>query len=86
MRLNDLNNERKERITNICLEFSDRFHNEGDDLQFNDAIKLSNDTNITILIFTKNYRYPPILKPEVGAKVNKMLDQGIIQPSSSFQN
>lgn len=41
------------------------------------------DTKKAKPIFTKMYRHPQIHKQELKAQVNKMLDQGIIEPSSS---
>lgn len=34
-------------------------------------------------MFVRPYRYPPNLKDEIERQVKEMLDQGIIQPSTS---
>ena len=34
-------------------------------------------------MFVRPYRYPPNLKDEIEKQVKEMLDQGIIQPSTS---
>ena len=38
---------------------------------------------LALNLFLRPYRYPPILKSEIEKQVNDMLQQGIIQPSSS---
>ena len=83
LRLDHLNSEEKEAITNLCLDFEDIFYLEGDKLTFTSEIKHSIDTGNTKPIFTKSYRYPQIHKEEVKTQIKKMLDQNIIQPSIS---
>jgi RNase H-like domain found in reverse transcriptase/Reverse transcriptase (RNA-dependent DNA polymerase)/Integrase zinc binding domain/Integrase core domain len=83
LRLDHLNNEEQELITNLCLDFSDIFYLEGDKLTFTNEIKHRIDTNDSKPIFTKSYRYPQIHKQEVKKQINDMLDQGIIRHSIS---
>ena len=83
LRTDHLNEEEKELITQICLEFSDIFYLEGDHLTFTNEIKHSIQTKDAKPIYTKSYRYPQVHKEEVKTQISKMLDQGIIQPSVS---
>jgi hypothetical protein len=83
LRIDHLNEEEKEMITQICLDFSDIFYLEGDKLTFTSEIKHSIQTKDTKPIYTKSYRYPQVHKEEVKTQISKMLDQGIIQSSVS---
>lgn len=60
-----LNEEEKELITNLCLEFIDIFYVESDQLIFTNEIKHSIETGNSRPIFTKYYRYPQVRKAEV---------------------
>lgn len=83
LRTDHLNEEEKELITDLCLEYEDIFYLEGDTLTFTSEIKHTIDTSNNRPIFTKAYRYPQIHKEEVKSQVQKMLGQGIIRPSIS---
>lgn len=83
LRLDHLNEEENELITQLCLEYADIFYLEGDQLTFTNEIKHAIDTNDAKPIFTKSYRYPQIHKEEVKTQVSKMLDQNIIRHSNS---
>lgn len=83
LRLEHLNEEESELIQELCLNFSDIFYLEGDHLSFTNEIKHTIDTNNAKPVFTKSYRYPQVHKEEVKTQVSKMLEQGIIRPSSS---
>lgn len=83
LRTEHLNDEEKELITNLCLDYSDIFYLEGDHLTFTSEIKHPIDTNNAKPVYTKSYRYPQIHKEEVKNQVNKMLNQGIIRHSVS---
>lgn len=81
-----LNSEEKKAIQKICFEYRDIFHCEDIPLSFSNEIthkiNLTNDSPI----YTKSYRFPEIHKKEVASQISKMLDQGIIQPSTSPWN
>lgn len=83
LRTDHLNDEEKELITNLCLEFQDIFYLENDVLTFTNEIKHSIDTNNAKPIYTKSYRYPQIHKEEVRTQISNMLKQRIIRPSIS---
>lgn len=83
LRTDHLNEEETELVTELCLDFSDIFYLDGDNLTFTNEIKHTIDTNNARPVFTKSYRYPQIHKEEVKTQVNKMLEQGIIRHSIS---
>lgn len=83
LRLDHLNEEEQELITKLCLEYSDIFYLEGDNLSFTNEIKHQINTKDNKPIYTKSYRYPHVHKEEVKNQISKMLDQKIIQPSTS---
>lgn len=83
LRIDHLNPEEQEFITDLCMKFSDIFYLDGDNLTFTNEIKHQIDTNNAKPTFTKSYRYPQIHKEEVKSQVNNMLNQGIIRHSIS---
>lgn len=83
LRLEHLNEEEKDLLTEVCLKFADIFYLEGDTLTFTNEIKHIINTEELKPIYTKSYRYPQIHKQEVKKQISEMLDQGIIQHSVS---
>lgn len=82
-RTDHLNSEEKNKLLQIIAEFSDIFYHENSPLTFTSKIKHQIKTSDEIPIYTKSYRYPFIHKKEVETQIQKMLDQNIVQPSSS---
>ena len=83
LRLDHLNFEEKDHITKLCLKYPEIFYLEGDKLTFSNRIKHSIKTTDPNPIFTKSYRYPYVHKQEIKKQIDKLLEQGIIQPSFS---
>lgn len=83
LRLNHCNNEEKETIRNLCLEFRDIFHCEDIPLSFTNAIKHKIKLTDETPIFAKSYRYPEVHREEVKTQISKLLDQKIIRDSNS---
>lgn len=83
LRLDHLNDEERQSIQKICLEFNGIFHLEGDILTTTNAIKHEINTTTNSPIVTKTYRYPEVHKAEVNSQIQKMLKQNIIKPSKS---
>lgn len=83
LRLNHLNQEEKDKIINLCLNYCNLFYLEGDQLTFTNKIKHEIITNNAKPIASKSYRYPQIHREEVKRQINKMLEQNIIEPSTS---
>lgn len=70
-------------ILNLCNKFKDIFYKPGDNLTFTNKIKHKINLTDDTPIYTKSYRYPFVHKQEVQNQMQKMLEQGIIRPSSS---
>lgn len=83
IRTDHLNSEEKQKILNLCKEFSDIFYYEGMPLTFTSKIKHAINTSDELPVYAKSYRYPFIHKAEVESQINKMLKQNIIRPSNS---
>lgn len=85
--LKDLNTEERQSILDICREFNDLFYLEGDSLTTTTAIK----HEIKTLpekppVNTRPYRMPEVHKAEIKSQVDKMLQEGVVRPSSSPWN
>ena len=82
--LQNLNKEERESVEKICAKYSDIFFLPGDKLETANicehSIKLKNNINP---IYTKPYRLPQSLKPEIKKQINKMLEDDIIEESNS---
>ncbi|CAK1583549.1 unnamed protein product [Parnassius mnemosyne] len=83
LRLSHLNKEEKEALCDLCCTYSDIFHLPGDKLTYTNVLQHEIPTSSSIPINTKSYRFPDVHKPEVERQINKMLDDGIIKPSTS---
>lgn len=85
MKLKHLNDEEQKTIENICAKYSDIFYLPGDQLTTTDiythTISVKPNTNP---VFSKQYRLPYSQKDEVKRQINKMLEEGIIEPSKSY--
>lgn len=74
-------------ITRVCNEYRDIFYLPGDKLTAKDTIQ----HEIPLLhntppVHVKPYRIPQAQKEEVDRQVKKMLEEGIVRPSSSPYN
>lgn len=84
IRTDHMNSEEKRNILNICKDFKDIFHIDGDTFSFSNTIKHAIDSPP---VYTKNYRYPQVHKAEVKDQIQKLsLAQKIIQSSHSPYN
>lgn len=83
IRKEHLNLEESESLDKIISDFSNIFFIEGDSLTFSNHTKHRIPTTSNTPIHTKTYRFPQVHENEVKTQVHKMLDQDIIQPSSS---
>lgn len=85
--LNHLNLEEKSTILDLCREYNDVFHLEGDQLSTTSAttheIPLIPNSKP---IYIKQYRLPESTKDEVNKQVSEMLANDIIQNSKSPWN
>ena len=81
-----LNTEEAISLEHIISEYTDIFYLDGDRLTYSNFFKHRIPTSSDIPIRAKTYRLPPMHEQEVKQQIQKMLDQDIIQPSSSPWN
>lgn len=86
IKLDHLNETEKGQIVRLITEYQELFHLPGERLPatpiYQHEIVLKHDTPI----FTKQFKYPEAHRNEVCKQVNKMLEEGIVQPSMSPYN
>lgn len=83
LRVSHLNSEETNALYDLCSDYSDIFHLPEDKLTYTDALQHEITTSSAVPINTKSYRFPEIHKQEVQSQINKMLNDGIIKPSTS---
>ena len=89
LRLQHLNEEERVSIVNLCEEYSDIVHLLNDKLTCTSTIENASPTPAIILhraIHLRSYRLPSIHKEDVKRQTEKMLEDGIIQHSTSPRN
>jgi hypothetical protein len=89
LRLQHLNGEERVSIVNLCEEYNDIFHLPNDKLTCTSTIEHAIPTpaiNPHRAIHLRPYRLPSIHKEEVKRQTEKMLEDGIIQHSTSPWN
>lgn len=84
LNLNELNSEEALSIQKICAKYSSIFYLPGDKLSVTDIYthNISLKPNVSP-IFSKPYRLPKSQKVEIEQQIDKMLKEGIIEPSKS---
>jgi len=87
LRINHLNSEEKKALINICTEFNDIFHLEGDSLTYTTKIEHKiitkiNSSSVNIRSYCLSEKY----KIEVNHQIQEMLNQEIIRPSINQWN
>ena len=87
IRSDHMNKEEKQSIIEICEQYSDIFHLEGDHLTFTNAaehnIKINENQTP---IYKRPYRLPYSQQDEINSQIRKMLDDDIIEQSTSPWN
>lgn len=83
LRTDHLNEEEKRSLLELCKNYNQIFHLEGDKLTSTNVLCHQIITESNAPIQTKTYRYPEVHKQEVNTQISKMLQQGIIRPSTS---
>lgn len=78
-----LNQEEQSQLFKLLKKYSHILYKPGDKLTFSNKVKHTINTTDEIPVHTKSYRYPFVHKEEVNKQINQMLEDGIIQPSSS---
>lgn len=84
MKFSHMNKEEQKSIENLCAKYADIFYLPGDKLNTTDiythTISLKPGSNP---IFSKPYRLPHSQKSEIKNQIDKMMEEGIIEPSKS---
>lgn len=83
LRTDHMNAEERANLLTLCREYSDIFYLDDEPLTFTNQIKHRITTTDEIPVHSKTYRYPFVHRQEVQSQIKKMLDQGIIRPSTS---
>lgn len=86
LRLDHLNEEEKQSIIDLTTQYNHLFFLPGDDLGHTHLVSHTIPTSDNIPTHTKQYRYPQVHRNEIQKQVNKLLDQDIIQHSTSPYN
>lgn len=73
-------------LRKLCEEYSDIFALPGDKHTVNNFYQQSLNLKSNTPIYKKNYRYPHSQKSEIDKQVKEMLQQNIIEPSTSCYN
>lgn len=83
LRTEHMNPEERDSLVTLCNMYNDIFHLPEDVLTTTETLKHPIPTTTNAPIFTKSYRYPKVHETEVKQQITKMLEQKIIQPSTS---
>lgn len=86
LRLDHLNSEERESVERLIREHPDRFHLPYDNLEATTATEHYIPTIDKIPIHTKQYRFPPVHKEEISRQVNDLLNDQLIENSTSPYN
>jgi len=86
LRLDSLNSEEKDSLISLIENHSDRFHLPFDNLEYTNAAQHFIPTINEVPIHTKQYRFPPIHKEEINKQVSELLNNDIIEYSTSPYN
>lgn len=76
----------RDKLENLCIEFNDIFSLQGDLLSENNFYEQSIALNDQKPTYIKNYRLPESQKNEINEQIQTMLNEGIIQNSTSPYN
>jgi len=82
-RLEHLNDEEKNKLTQLLKEFSDIQYSEDKDLTFTSVIRHEIKTSHDNPVYKRPYSYPFSYESEVNKQIEEMLTQGIIRESDS---
>jgi len=76
----------KSDLTKLCTEYSDIFGLETETISANNFYKQKLRLNDKTPVYIKNYRMPESQKPEIQRQVDKLIKDGIVEPSISEYN
>lgn len=76
----------RSKLTDICSEYADIFAIETDQMTVNNFYKQDLNINDKEPVYTRNYRTPHTQKQEINRQVKKLLENDLIENSSSNYN
>ncbi|XP_076271644.1 uncharacterized protein LOC143203410, partial [Rhynchophorus ferrugineus] len=83
IRHSHLNHEEQNSLFKLLQKYRHVLHKTGDKLTFTNEVKHKIKTTDEIPVHVKTYRYPYVHKNEIEKQIAEMLENKIIQPSSS---
>ncbi|XP_076269006.1 uncharacterized protein LOC143201674 [Rhynchophorus ferrugineus] len=83
IRHSHLNHEEQNSLFKLLQKYRHVLHKTGDKLTFTNEVKHKIKTTDEIPVHAKTYRYPYVHKNEIEKQIAEMLENKIIQPSSS---
>lgn len=86
LKLTNVDGKVKDKLTKLCKKFNNIFSLQGDKLTCNNFYKQSIEVTDKIPVYIKNYRAPEIHRAEITSQVDNLLEEGIIQNSTSPYN
>ncbi|XP_043473885.1 uncharacterized protein LOC122506001 [Leptopilina heterotoma] len=86
LRLDHLNKDEEEHVTQIIKEFPDSFHLPGEQLTPTNMVQHKIITKDEIPIHVKQYRFSPTQKEEIDKVIDRMKSEGAIDSSCSPYN
>lgn len=87
LNLNDIDEQIQQVLKNLCAEFQDTFHLEGDIRVFTNIGEQEIHLKPNVRpIYTKQYRVCPSHRAYINKKTKELLDQGLAEPSLSPWN
>ena len=80
------NQDEYEHVEKLIKNNADRFQIPGDPLEATNALQLPIPTADDALIFSRQYRFPPVHKEQITRQVDELLRNKINKPSQSLYN
>lgn len=86
LQLDHIDPQIKQELEDLCMQYNDIFALQDDNLTVNNFYEQEILLNDKSAVYIKNYRTPETQKLEIDQQIGKMLDQNIIQNSTSPYN
>lgn len=86
LRLDHLNEQERENVHVLIINYADRFHIPEDFLDQTHVTSHQIITTDDVPIHVRQYRFPPIHKEEIAKKVSDLVKKQIVKPSNSPYN
>lgn len=86
LNFSNLQDKQKTTIEQLCIEYADVFSLANDPLTVNNFYRQKIKLNDEIPVFTKPYRLPQAHQQAIKGQIQKMLEENIIENSTSAYN